>query len=256
MKETTRQQLVLLSESGYREFSASLVPGEEKMLGVRLPKLRQIAKELAKGNWEDELETEDMFFEEVMLRGMMIGYATKTMEPAQAMSYINDFIPCVHNWSVCDSVFMKMDVLKKNRDLTWEFIQPYLESGKEFSVRVALIIMMAHLLRVNADGKQISRVRCISMSDLDCVKEEKERAGKYLTGIFEKINRPFAEGYYAHMAAAWLVTEAFCCFPALTAKFLQTCSLDKATYNKALQKITESKIPDGEVKAYVRGLKK
>ncbi len=256
MRKETRDELILLAEGEYQKFSAALVPGEEHMLGVRLPKLREMAKQLAKGNWQEELKSEDVYFEEIMLRGMVISYATMKMEPVKALEYICDFIPCVKNWSVCDSVFMKMDILKKDRDLTWEFILPYAESGEEFPVRVALIIMMAHLLRCDVSGRKMSRLRKVTLSDLAKEAEERERAGKYLFLILEKIDRPFTEGYYAHMAAAWLVAESFCCFPALTDRFLKMCKLDEATYNKALQKIVESKIPDEDVKEYIRSLRK
>lgn len=256
MREETRQKLCLLSEESYREFSSALIPGETRMLGVRLPKLRETAKELAKGNWKEELSQEDVYFEEVMLRGMVISYATLKMKPADAIPYIRDFIPYVDSWSVCDSVFMKMDILKKDRDLTWEFLLPYMESGEEFKVRTALIIMMAHLLRCDARGQKISRLRKVTMAHLSQAEDEKKYAGKYVSLIFEKINRPYTEGYYAHMAAAWLVAESFCVFPAMTDRFLKTCCLDTQTYNKALQKIVESKIPDEEVKDYIRSLKK
>ncbi len=256
MKQEIREQLQILAEKEYREFSAALVPGEEMMLGVRLPKLREIAKQLAKGNWKEQLETEDVYFEELMLRGMMIGYGTLKMQPQEALIYIREFVPFVKNWSVCDSVFMKMDILKKDKDLTWEFLLPYMDSGREFEVRVALIIMMAHLLRCDVNGKKISRLRNVTLSDLEGIEEEKKRAGKYLGMILKKMNRSFSEGYYAHMAAAWLVAECFCCFPATTNCFLKTCQLDDVTYNKALQKIVESKIPEEDVKAYIRSLKK
>ncbi len=256
MREEIRNRLIELSEEKYRKFSSALTPGETQMLGVRLPKLREIAKELAKGNWKEELLYPDTYFEEIMLRGMMIGYATTSMEERDALLYIAEFVPLVDNWSVCDSVFMKMDILKKDRDLTWEFILPYFESGKEFSVRVALIIMMQHLMKSDRDGRTIKRVRKVTMNDLGQTEREKKMAGPYLEKIFEVIDRPFAEGYYAYMAAAWLVAECFCCFPALTSRFLQECRLDKITYNKALQKIMESRIPDEEVKAYVRSLKR
>lgn len=258
MRQDTREKLLMSAEEKYRDFSASLVPGEEKMLGVRLPELRKLAKQLATADWDTELATEDIYFEEVMLRGMIIGCVTLKMEPEQALDYIRDFIPRVTNWSLCDSVFMKMDILRKDRNLTWEFTLPYLQSGEEFKVRVALIIMMSHLLRCDADGKTITRMRKVSMADLggEAENKERDRVSGYLTGIFEVINRPFEEGYYAHMAAAWLLAESFCCFPALTDAFLRTCSLDNATYNKALQKIVESKIPDAEVKDYIRSLKR
>ncbi len=256
MKEQLRQELLSLAESNYQKFSAALIPGEEKMLGVRLPKLREIAKGLAKADWKTELKAEDIYFEEIMLRGMVISNVTKQMEPQQALGYIREFIPCVKNWSVCDSTFMKMDILKKDRDLTWDFILPYFDSRDEFQVRVALIIMMSHLLDCDKDGKKVHRMRSVTMADLAKKQEEECTAGKFPAMIFEKISRPFTEGYYAHMAAAWLVAESFCTYPALTGAFLKQCCMDDATYNKALQKIVESRIPDEEVKQYIRSLKR
>lgn len=256
MKERTRAELLRLAEEKYRKFSSALTPGGEHMLGVRLPKLREMAKKLAKGNWKEELLSPDVYFEETMLRGMVIGYATLTMEEADALPYIRAFIPSVTNWSVCDSVFMKMDVLRKDRVLTWDFILPYFDSGEEFSVRVALIIMMQHLMKCDCQGKKTNRMRSICMSDLQNAEGERQRTGPYLEKIFEVTNRPFLEGYYAYMAAAWLIAECFCCFPSLTNCFLVDCKMDDVTYNKALQKIVESKIPDEEVKTYVRSLKR
>ena len=45
---TIREQLESLSETDYKKFNEKIVPGARNMLGVRLPKLRQIAKEIAK----------------------------------------------------------------------------------------------------------------------------------------------------------------------------------------------------------------
>ncbi len=255
MREETRKILCQMAEKEYQTFSSALVPGEENILGVRLPKLRQFAKKIAKGDWENELSGEDVYFEETMLRGMILSYVTLEMEPKQAMEWIKEFIPKVKNWSICDSVFMKMDILKKDRELTWEFILPYMKSGDEFQVRVALIIMMQHLMKCDINGNKISRVRHITMEDLKSNKEKK-RAGKYLLHIFEYIDRPFSEGYYAYMAAAWLVAECFCCFPAMTLDYLKESRMDDRTYNKGLQKITESLIPEKEVKQYIRSLKR
>ena len=73
MRETIRQRLYALAEDSYRDFSSALVPGCGTMLGVRLPKLRALAKELA-GQYEAYLaEPCGELFEEVMLRGMVIG---------------------------------------------------------------------------------------------------------------------------------------------------------------------------------------
>ena len=71
-----KEQLSLLAEPAYRDFSSSLLPGTEHILGVRLPALRKIARKLAKENWLENLArcTQDSF-EEIMLQGFIIGYA-------------------------------------------------------------------------------------------------------------------------------------------------------------------------------------
>ena len=50
-----KEQLSLLAEPAYRDFSSSLLPGTEHILGVRLPALRKIARKLAKENWLENL---------------------------------------------------------------------------------------------------------------------------------------------------------------------------------------------------------
>ncbi len=275
MKEEVRRFLIENSEEKYREFSQALIPGEETMLGVRLPVLRKKAKELAKGNWREELKTEDIYFEEIMLRGMMLSYVKEDL--STMLPYIEAYIPCVKNWSVCDSVFSKMDILREDGMKTWEFIQPYLYSDREFEIRTGIIIMMQHLLKCDEKGKNIKRRASISLKDCmmdedDLINEDDgeerknetgrtaaaekgERQGKYLPKILEALNREFP-AYYASMAAAWTIAEAFCCYPAAVYGFLKDNRLDDATYNRALQKIVESLIPLPEVKAEMRRMKR
>lgn len=278
MKEEVRRFLIENSEEKYREFSKALIPGEETMLGVRLPVLRKKAKELAKGNWREELKTKDIYFEEVMLRGMMLSYVKESL--STMLPYIEAYIPYVKNWSVCDSVFSKMDVLREDGEKTWEFIQPYLYSDREFEIRTGIIIMMQHLLKCDEKGKNIKRRASISLKD--CMRDEgelirevgmgegktgnpceaggivaaeEEKQGRYLPEILEALNREFP-AYYASMAAAWTIAEAFCCYPVPVYGFLKDNRLDDATYNRALQKIVESLIPLPEVKAEIRRMKR
>lgn len=53
-----RIRLESLAEPDFRAFMAKLTPNvpKEKMLGVRIPKLRKLAKELAKTDWRTYLE--------------------------------------------------------------------------------------------------------------------------------------------------------------------------------------------------------
>ena len=75
-REGLREKLEALADPEYRAFTARLLPtvGENRILGVRLPALRKLAKELAHGDWRAYLAgASDDFMEEIMLQGMTIG---------------------------------------------------------------------------------------------------------------------------------------------------------------------------------------
>ncbi len=249
MRDEIRKRLMKMSDAGYQEFTASLIPvsGRGTLLGVRLPALRNYARELSKGDWRQELSYgEDIYFEETMLRGMVLGYACRDIE--ELFTYLKDFVPRVQNWSVCDSVCSGLKLVVKYPEKTWDFLQPYLNSGEEFPCRFGLIMLLNHFVKLGEDRKKISRKRSVTMEDL---KGEEEK-GLYLEQILQALDREFTEGYYAQMAAAWLIAELFVTYPVRTMRGLQELHLDAFTRKKAVQKIRESRIPDKEVKEYLK----
>ncbi len=249
MRKEIRDRLNKMSDADYEKFSASLIPasGRGTMLGVRLPALRDYAKELSKGDWRQELSyEEDLYFEETMLRGMILGYACRDIE--ELFACLKDFIPRVQNWSVCDSVCSGLKLVEKYPEKTWDFLQPYLKSGEEFPCRVGLIMLLNHFVKLGEDKKKITRKRLVTMADL----QGQEETGGYLEPILQALDREFTEGYYAQMAAAWLLAELFVTYPVRTLRGLRELHLDAFTRKKAVQKIRESRIPDKEVKAYLR----
>ncbi len=249
MRDEIRSRLLEMGDADYRKFSASLIPdaGRGKLLGVRLPVLREYARELAKGNWREELEhTEDWYFEETMLWGMVLGYACKDIE--ELLSYLEGFIPRVHNWSVCDSVCNGLKLVEKYPKRTWSFLQPYLYSGEEFPTRVGLILLLSHFVKLGEGGRKNQRKRKVSMADFT----GQEEKAPYLEPILHTLDRGFPEGYYTQMAAAWLAAELFVTYPVRMRRALHELSLDASTRKKAVQKIRESRIPDTEVKNWLR----
>lgn len=263
MRQHIREMLKEKSEPAYREFSAGLIPESRPLLGVRLPILRGLAKEIVKeGSWREEIsscegENEDRYFEETMLRGMIIGYGTEKGDVQEGLTYVEQFIPYVDNWSVCDSFCSSFLLAGRHREEVWKFLQKYLYSDKEFEVRVAVITLLAQYLKYDSKGKKLSRKRVITMSDMkQNTMEENGRDCPYRERILTILNRQYTQGYYAQMAAAWTTAEAFVTYPYETMQMLtRHCNMDNWTYNKALQKICESRNPDDEVKSYVRSLK-
>lgn len=221
-----KEQLETLKESEYQKFTASLLPGVESILGVRLPKLRQIAKKLAKDDWKEYLkEAKDDSMEEIMLQGMTLGYAKGNLQDKE--EFLRIFIAKIDNWSVCDSCCNSIKIAKEQPEEMWEFLQEYLHSEKEFEIRFALVQFLNYY-----------------------VNEE------YLQRVLAEIDKISSKAYYVEMAQAWAVSICYREFPKETEPFLKQNHLNDFTHNKALQKITESLKVSKEQKAYIRRLKR
>lgn len=222
---TVRQELLGIAEEDYKKFSGNLIPGEERILGIRIPKLRAVAKSIVKGNWKKYLdeyeqykqmerkkngETEGgCYFEEDMLFGMVIGYAK--MEITERMEQIRRFLPVISNWSVCDCCCATYKFMKKNQEQWYEFLKEQLASEEEFRIRFALVALLDHF--VNAE---------------------------YIERILEDCEKMKHSGYYAKMAAAWAISVCFVKFPEKTECFLKENQMDDWIQNKAIQKTRES----------------
>lgn len=224
--EMIREQLMSLAEEDYRKFSSKLLPNIDTILGVRLPQLRKMAKQIASADWRTYLNTaENDYFEEIMLQGMVIGYAPCEVE--ERLSYISSFVPKIDNWSICDSFCTGLKFTVENRDRVWDFLQIYFRSVQEYELRFAIVMLLSYYI----DEKYINRV----LDVLDAVKHE---------------------GYYAKMAVAWAISICYIKLPEQTMSYLKQNTLDDFTYNKALQKITESYRIDKETKGIIRDMKR
>ena len=96
--EDIRAELQQNIDEKYRAFHASLVPGIGTFLGVRVPKMREIAKKAAKENYQTFFAEADVsVYEELMIRGMIPGYAKLTIK--QRKQELERFVPYINNWA-------------------------------------------------------------------------------------------------------------------------------------------------------------
>ncbi len=199
-----------LAEPGYQRFASSLIPGETQLMGVRLPQLRKLAKRLARENWQGYLIQDwGTSFEEVLLQGMILGYAKGTWE--QRLQAVTAYLPQIRNWSICDSFCSSLKMPKENPQGFWEYLSPLRDAQEEFTVRFAVVM----LLNYYRSPEYYSR--CIA----------------YLDGV----RHP---GYYAKMAVAWALSLFYCSFPQETMAYFADSSLDREILYRALCKIIES----------------
>ncbi len=226
MENTIKEQLMELADEKYRIFNSSLLPGRENILGVRLPLLRKMAARIAREDWRGYLAgAEDDTYEEVMLQGMVIGLAKADIE--ETLQLAATYIPKIDCWALCDSFCGGLKITVKHRERVWEFIQSYLTSDREYDIRFGAVMLLSYYV----------------------LPEYCERA-------FEHFDRIKHEGYYVKMAVAWAISVYYVKLPEETFKYLNRCSLDDFTYNKAIQKIIESFRVDTAEKDMLRKMKR
>lgn len=215
--QETREKLENEIDLGYQEFNRSLIPGEtSRILGVRIPVLRKIAKELVKTSGRSYADavvllecSKEAYYEERMIHGMLIGYLK--CEKEERRQLLDSFVPAIDNWSVCDSSCTTYKFMKQDMGYWFSYLEQYLNSSREYEIRFAVVCMLDHFVTDYYIGK--------ILWDIDAVHHE---------------------GYYVKMAVAWAISVCYVKFPKETFRYLKTDHLDDFTHNKAIQKICES----------------
>ena len=221
-----REQLFKKQDLKYKEFHSSLCPNVDKIIGVRIPQLRIMAKEIAKSDYKDFLENaQDEYYEELVLQGLVIGYAKISIE--ETFEYLKKFVPKINSWAVCDTTCSNLKITKKYMQGMWEFLEQYINSDKEYEIRFALVMYLNYYL-----------------------------TDEYIDEILQKIDKIENKEYYVQMAIAWLVSFAYIKQKEKTEIYLKKNNLDKFTLNKSIQKICESYRVSDEDKQKLRKLKK
>ena len=223
-----RDELEKLSDKKYKEFHTGLCPNSNEILGVRVPVLRNFAKQIVKEeNIEKYLNNAlDNSYEEILLQGMVLGL-WKNITIEKFCEYLEKFIPKINSWAVCDISISGFKITKKNMRYMWQFLEKYLKSENEFELRFAIVMLLDYYI-----------------------------TDEYIDKVLKILNNIKHEGYYVKMAVAWAVQVAFVKYPEKTMKLLENNNIDKWTYNKALQKIIESYRVNDEMKKIIRNMKK
>lgn len=207
----------------YKKFHSSLCPNINNILGVRVPVLRKIAKDLSKENWKDIIKSIDnRFYEETLVEGLIIGYSKIPVQ--EKLEYVEKFVPKIDNWCTCDVFCSNLKI--KEKDILWSFLDKYLISENEFELRFVIVMYLDYFL-----------------------------TDEYITNVLINIDNIKSDKYYVQMAIAWLISVAYIKQKQITKNYLLDNSLDAFTYNKALQKIIESNRVSKEEKEEIRKLK-
>lgn len=207
-----RDALFAVQDEDYRAFHAKLVPGidENRIIGVRTPELRKLAKSFAKdervGEFLAQLPHE--YYEERNLHGFII---SELKDYDDTLREIDRFLPVVDNWATCDLLSPKAFKQKKNRERLLVDIRRWMESKEPYTIRFGIEMLMSHYL------------------DDDFRRE-------YLEWVADVTN----EHYYVRMMVAWYFATALAKQFDEAVAYIEKRRLPEWTHRKAIQKAIES----------------
>ncbi len=239
-----RSILMELQDTKYRDFQGPLISSvpRERIIGVRTPELRKLAKELGKlapaggdandtaGNAGQSSSLTEAFlaelphtcFEEDQLHAFLIA---ETKDYALCMERLEAFLPYVDNWATCDQMTPK--VLRKNLPNLEEHIVHWLASGETYTVRFGIKMLMDHYLEAAFDPKYPEMVAAVQSDE-----------------------------YYVKMMIAWYFATALAKQYEAVLPYLTEERLSSELRRMAIQKAVESRRISEERKSYLKELRK
>ena len=209
----------------YRDFQVPLFPNleKERMIGVRTPELKKLAKELYGSETANKfIETlPHYYFDENQLHAFLISLIK---DYQTCLNEVDRFLPYIDNWGTCDQLSPK--VFAKHKDELIATVKKWLKSKHTYTVRFAIGVLMQHYLD-------------------ESFKEE----------YMEMVASIRSEEYYINMMIAWYFATALAKQWDAAIKYIKEKKLSPWVHNKTIQKAVESYRVTDEQKIYLKSLK-
>jgi len=227
-KELIQEKLLALQDTEYKNFHAKLMPTiePERIIGIRTPNLRKLAKELWKtfDTPQKEAFMADLphfYYEENNLHGLFI---EQIKDFDTCIAALDKFLPYVDNWATCDMMAPK--VLGKQKDKLLAAIRRWIVSEPVYEVRFAIGMLMRHFLDEDFKPEYADMVAAVSSPE-----------------------------YYINMMRAWYFATALAKQYEQILLYLTDRRLDPWTHNKTIQKAIESYRITPEQKDFLKNLR-
>jgi len=223
---TLEEKLFSLRDEKYRAFHLSLCPGlsPERVIGVRAPQLRALAKELIKsGQAESFLESlPHPYYEMDNIHAFIL---SDMKDYGRCVGELERFLPHVDNWATCDSI--RPRCFKSRPEGLTAQIRLWLSSEHCYTVRFGMEMLMVYYLDESFRPEYPDWVLSVRRED-----------------------------YYIKMMQAWYVAEGLAKQWDEVIGYITGGMMPLWVHNKAIQKAVESRRISEDRKAYLKSLRR
>lgn len=213
-------------DKAFAEFHRRLVPNLEpqKIIGVRTPQLRALAKQIVKEEICEAFlkELPHEYYEENQLHGFIL---SQMKDFDTCIQYLEAFLPYMDNWATCDQTSPK--IFKSHKEELLPYIYKWIQKEHTYTVRFAIGMLMQHFLDEDFKPEYVRTVSSIQ-----------------------------SEEYYINMEIAWYMATALAKQWDVVIPYLEQKEMEPWVHNKTIQKARESYRITDEQKDYLKILKR
>ena len=218
-------QLRGMADADYAAFQRKLLPNvtPERIVGVRTPALRAMAKELWRNGKAEAFMAQlpHPTFEENQLHAFAIA---EIRDFATCLSATERFLPHVDNWATSDQLLPRC--FGQHTTALLPAVERWIAHSHEYTVRFGMGMLLKHYMDAHFEPRLLELVAQVQRDE-----------------------------YYIRMMQAWLFAEALAKQPIAALPYIEQQRLAPWIHNKAIQKATESRRIGAEMKQRLRSLR-
>lgn len=222
------KQLISYQNLEYQKFNRKICQTKYTMLGIKVPILRKITKDLLKKySYQDILNNlDENIYECLLIKGIIIGSIDIPLN--ERLKLIDNYLPQIDCWALCDIFVGNLKFVKKYPQEILNYVNNLLNYQEEYYLRFVIVILLTYYL-----------------NDI------------YYQDVLNILLSIKSDYFYVKMALAWAYSISIIKYFDKTINFLSNNqnNIDKWTYNKALQKGRESFKLSQEQKEILKNLK-
>lgn len=227
-------ELYKLKDKHQKDFLSKLVPTIKKdnILGVKNPKIRELAKKMYK-----EYEEECLKYINKLPHKYLEEYILHTSILEQIKDYdvvikeIDRVLPYIDNWATCDIYSPK--IFKKNLKDALKHIKKWIKDKKTYTIRFGIQAFMSFYLDSNLYDGQEKDLKEVS----DLISKIRFKSKYKYT---KESQKECPDKYYVDMMIAWYFATLLAKNYALAFSYIKGKKLETWTHNMTIRKACES----------------
>lgn len=218
------EKLKKKADAKYKAFNDRIVVSGYETIGVRIPDVKKIAKEIDKKKIGEYLsECKFAYYEDVLIYGFLIAGL-----PFDEFWQKKDlYLSKCDSWGQIDCFVPMLKIPKDRQEEFYNLCMNGIETQTDFALRFRIVALMSFFVGT-----------------------------EHTEEILKTVEKLDGKGYYNDMAIAWLISVAFIKKRDITLRFLKKDKLSVFTHNKAISKINDSYRVDESDKKYLKTLRK